>query len=78
MPKKKNRIVIFILQSLIQLYRYTFSIVLSDKCRYIPTCSVYGLEALKKHGPWKGTALTVKRILRCHPYSKHSWHDPVP
>lgn len=46
-------------------------------CRYHPTCSQYGIEALKKHGPLKGGWLTVKRISRCHPWGGHG-HDPIP
>lgn len=47
-------------------------------CRYIPTCSQYAIEALEKYGAAKGTYLAVKRILRCHPFSKRSGYDPVP
>lgn len=50
----------------------------NNHCRFTPTCSKYALEALEKYGPFKGTYLSVKRILRCHPYSKHSGYDPVP
>lgn len=50
----------------------------SNPCRFTPTCSEYAMEALEKYGPFKGTYLSVKRILRCHPYSKHSGYDPVP
>lgn len=46
-------------------------------CRYSPTCSAYALEAIKNHGPWKGTWLATKRILRCHPWGGHGY-DPVP
>ena len=46
-------------------------------CRYIPTCSAYAIEALQKHGIFKGTALAVWRILRCNPFSKGGF-DPVP
>ncbi len=46
-------------------------------CRYIPTCSQYALEALEKHGAFKGTLLAVWRILRCNPFSKGGY-DPVP
>lgn len=46
-------------------------------CRYSPTCSAYALEAIKKHGPWKGAWLAAKRILHCHPWGGHGY-DPVP
>ena len=46
-------------------------------CRYLPTCSEYGLQAIKKHGPFKGGWLTIKRISRCHPWGGHGY-DPVP
>ncbi len=46
-------------------------------CRYIPTCSQYALEAIEKYGPFKGTYLALKRILRCNPFSKGGV-DPVP
>lgn len=47
-------------------------------CRFLPSCSEYAIEALKKHGWLAGSWLAVKRILRCHPYHKHSGYDPVP
>ncbi len=50
---------------------------LGSKCRYTPTCSQYGIDALKKHGVIKGTWLTMKRISRCHPWGGHGY-DPVP
>lgn len=46
-------------------------------CRYNPTCSVYAVEAIKVHGPFRGFALAVKRISRCHPWGGHGY-DPVP
>ena len=49
----------------------------STKCPYYPTCSTYGLEAVKKHGAIKGGALTAWRIIRCNPFSKGGY-DPVP
>lgn len=48
-----------------------------SSCRYQPTCSHYAIDALQKHGAIKGTWLTTKRILRCHPWAKGG-HDPVP
>lgn len=49
----------------------------TSSCIYTPTCSLYALEALEKHGALKGTYLAVKRILRCHPFHKGGY-DPVP
>ena len=46
-------------------------------CRFRPTCSQYALEAFRKHGVFKGFYLTVRRILRCHPWGGHGY-DPVP
>ena len=46
-------------------------------CRFTPTCSEYMIEAIKKHGTFKGIYLGIKRILRCHPKGK-SGYDPVP
>ena len=46
-------------------------------CRFVPTCSEYAIEAIKKHGPFKGLYLAVRRILRCHPWGG-SGYDPVP
>ena len=46
-------------------------------CRFTPTCSQYAIEALKKHGPFKGMYLTIRRLLRCHPWGG-SGYDPVP
>lgn len=62
---------------LIKLYQYLISPLLGSSCRYTPTCSQYGVESIKKHGPFKGLWLTIKRISRCHPWGGHG-HDPVP
>lgn len=48
-----------------------------NSCRYEPTCSNYGIEAIKKHGALKGSFLTIKRILRCAPWGGYGY-DPVP
>lgn len=61
----------------IRVYRVTLSPFIGGQCRYEPTCSVYGLEAYRLHGPIRGTRLTLSRILRCHPFVKGGY-DPVP
>ncbi|MBV8466128.1 MAG: membrane protein insertion efficiency factor YidD [Burkholderiales bacterium] len=62
---------------LIQLYRYTISPVLGPNCRYTPSCSEYAVEAVRRHGPWRGGWLTIRRLSRCHPWGGCG-HDPVP
>ncbi|WP_345951425.1 MULTISPECIES: membrane protein insertion efficiency factor YidD [unclassified Mucilaginibacter] len=62
---------------LIRGYQIVLSPILGASCRYTPTCSHYGLQAIKKHGPFKGGWLTIKRIIRCNPWGGHG-HDPVP
>lgn len=63
--------------ALIRLYQLIISPWLGSKCRFTPTCSHYGLEAFKKYGPIKGFYLTLKRLLKCHPWGSHGY-DPVP
>lgn len=58
-------------------YRNCISPFTPPSCRYTPTCSQYAVEAIRKHGPFKGLWLAVKRILRCHPWGG-SGYDPVP
>lgn len=62
---------------LIRLYQYTISPFLGANCRYMPTCSVYAIKAIKTHGSLKGSYLAIKRILSCHPWGGHGY-DPVP
>ena len=61
----------------IRLYRKSLSPFIGQQCRFEPTCSHYGEEAIAKHGALRGTILTVWRILRCGPWSKGGY-DPVP
>lgn len=61
----------------IYFYKYSISPMLPPSCRYVPTCSEYAIEALKKHGPAKGLWLALKRLSRCHPWGGHGY-DPVP
>ena len=69
--------IVFILILPIKFYQYALSPMLGSSCRYTPTCSTYSIQALKKHGPLKGSYLAIKRILSCNPWGGHG-HDPVP
>ena len=62
---------------LIRLYQVTLSPWLGKSCRYVPTCSNYGIEAIEKYGFFKGGWLTFKRVLSCNPWGG-SGYDPVP
>ena len=62
---------------LIRFYQLAVSPLLPGACRFTPTCSQYALEAFRKYGPVKGLYLTVRRLLRCHPWGG-SGYDPVP
>ena len=72
-----KKILIFPFVVLIRFYQLCISPFTPASCRFTPTCSHYTLEALKKHGLFKGGWLSVKRIAGCHPWGK-SGYDPVP
>ena len=61
----------------IRLYQWTLSPLLPRSCRFTPSCSEYAVQALEKHGAFKGGWLAVKRLLRCHPWGGRGF-DPVP
>lgn len=61
----------------IRFYQRCISPLTPPCCRFTPTCSQYAIEALRKHGPFKGLALALWRILRCNPWGG-SGYDPVP
>lgn len=63
--------------SLIWVYQNTISKALPPSCRFYPTCSHYGYEAIEKYGIFKGGWLTIKRIGRCNPFTEGGY-DPVP
>lgn len=66
-----------ILLRVIRFYQRAVSPLFPPRCRYIPTCSEYALEAVEKYGAVKGSWLAAKRILRCNPFHKGGY-DPVP
>lgn len=69
-----KRLILFLLK----VYRrYISPLKRMPTCRYVPTCSLYAVQAIEKYGVIKGSFLAIKRILRCHPFSKGGY-DPVP
>jgi putative membrane protein insertion efficiency factor len=60
----------------IRFYRIVLSPLKPPTCRFVPTCSEYAQEAIEKHGPWTGLKMSVRRVLRCHPFGD-SGYDPV-
>lgn len=66
-----------LLIGLVQAYRLLLKAWIGNACRFEPSCSAYALLALERHGAAKGSLLSAKRLLRCHPYCQGG-HDPVP
>ena len=67
-----------VLLALVRFYQRRISPVFPARCRYIPTCSEYAVQALEKYGAAKGSWLSLKRFLRCHPFHTGDLSDPVP
>lgn len=67
----------FLLKMLVRAYQLALSPYLAPRCRYLPTCSAYAIEALETHGAMRGGWLALARILRCHPWGGFGL-DPVP
>jgi uncharacterized protein len=67
----------YVLIDLLKAYRAVISPLYGDVCRYYPSCSAYALEAVTTHGAVRGSVLTVRRLLRCHPWAAGGL-DPVP
>ena len=74
---KINKLLAFPFIYLIKFYRFFISPMLGSNCRHSPTCSEYGLIALKRYGVFKGIYLTTKRIIKCNSLFKGGY-DPVP
>ena len=67
-----------LLIKLIRFYQKSISPLFPPRCRFVPTCSQYALEAIEKYGPWKGGYLAFRRLLSCHPFNHDDPFDPVP
>lgn len=72
-----GRLLAWPLLGLVGLYRLLISPWLGNNCRFDPSCSAYAVEALRRHGAFRGTWLTARRVARCHPWGG-SGYDPVP
>ncbi|WP_211352526.1 membrane protein insertion efficiency factor YidD [Nocardioides albertanoniae] len=68
----------YVLVGLLHVWRTLISPLYGDVCRYYPSCSEYALEAVRSHGPWRGSWLTARRLARCVPWAKTRGFDPVP
>ena len=62
---------------LVRFYQLYIGPLLPSTCRYYPSCSMYAIEALERHGAWRGLQLALRRIARCHPF-RPGGYDPVP
>jgi putative membrane protein insertion efficiency factor len=72
-----GRIVRGLLLALLRTYKRFISPLLPPACRFEPTCSVYAMHAVSRHGALRGSWLAVRRLARCHPFNPGGW-DPVP
>jgi hypothetical protein len=76
-----RRVSLSLLLAPVRIYQWCISPMLPPACRFMPTCSEYAVDALTLHGPWRGSVMAAKRLLRCHPVKwlgGASGFDPVP
>ena len=72
-----NKIITHPIIVIIKLYQFFISPMLGQNCRYLPTCSEYSIQSIKKFGIFKGAFLSLKRISKCHPLGPKGY-DPIP
>ena len=72
-----NKIISNHIIMIIKFYQFFISPILGQNCRYLPTCSEYSIQSIKKFGIFKGIFLSLRRISKCHPWGNHGY-DPVP
>lgn len=75
--KRRQGPVAQVLIGLVRGYQLTFSALIGRRCRFLPTCSDYAMEAIARHGAWRGLWLGANRVCRCHPWGGEGF-DPVP
>jgi hypothetical protein len=76
-PRWINALIDRLLIVVLRFYKRWISPLLGQRCRFVPTCSEYSMEAIQRFGAGKGSWLTVRRLARCHPLCPGG-HDPVP
>lgn len=74
--KMISKVISAIIIAVVRIYQYTISPLLGKNCRFLPTCSEYAIEVIKSHGPFKGSYLAFKRILKCHPFHEGGIDKP--
>jgi putative membrane protein insertion efficiency factor len=72
-----SRLAALLLLGLVAAYRLFLSPLLGGRCRFFPSCSEYAEEAIRHHGPWRGSLLTLRRLGRCHPFHPGGYDPPV-
>jgi putative membrane protein insertion efficiency factor len=77
-PKERKTVATGAALGALRFYKAYLSLLVGGSCRFEPTCSVYAYEAVERFGVARGTWLTLKRLLRCHPLSRKFGYDPVP
>jgi len=71
-----TRLAASVVRGIVLVYRGTLRPLIGGQCRYLPTCSEYMLQAVDKHGPWRGLVKGLRRIGRCHPWGGSGWDPP--
>jgi len=66
-----------VLLAALRFYKAQISPALPPACRYTPTCSEYAIEAVDRHGAWRGTVMAIRRVISCNPFARGGY-DPVP
>jgi putative membrane protein insertion efficiency factor len=77
-PKERKTVATRVALGALRFYKAYLSLLVGGSCRFEPTCSMYAYEAVERFGVARGSWLTLRRLLRCHPFSGRFGYDPVP